>query len=181
MRLATTLLILLLVCSAVHAAGPEDTLDQYFKVLTSRNIEPLPPLMSSSSMQRLKTLMDKALLQEGRTSQQLQMRMFGGPVPAERIHETPPDYYLLRLADEVLQAAETQHFFVDKRSVIGRIDEADNMVHFVVRLFMHQESVQNSDLLVYTLVQEDGVWKMNFPPILTQTLGLIEAAARRAE
>lgn len=181
MRLVTTLLTLLLVCPAVHAAGPEDTLDQYFKVLTSRNIEPLPALMSSSSMQRLKTLMDKALLQEGNTSRQLQMRMFGGPVHAERIHETPPDYYLLRLAGEVLQAAETQHFFVDKRSVIGRIDEADNMVHFVVRLFMHQGSLQNSDLLVYTLVQEDGVWKMNFPPILAQTLGLIEATARRAE
>lgn len=181
MRLATTLLTLLLVCPAIHAASPEDTLDQYFKVLTSRNIEPLPPLMSSSGMQRLKTLMDGALLQGGNASQALQIRMFGGPVDADRIHETPPDYYLLRLAGEVLQAAETQRFFVDKRSVIGRIDEADNMVHIVVRLFMHQGSLQNSDLLVYTLVQEDGVWKMNLPPILTQTLGLIEATTRRAE
>ncbi|MEX0941468.1 MAG: hypothetical protein WD002_02870 [Pseudomonadales bacterium] len=178
MRHLITPLMIILLCSPVYAADPQDTLDRYFKVLTTRNIQPLPELMTSTSMKRLKTIMDTALLQEGRASVQLQQRMFGGPVDAEKIKATPPDYYLLRLAEEILQAAEMQRFFVDNRRIIGQIVEADNMVHFVVRLFMHQNASQNSDLLVYTLIEEDGVWKMNFPPILTQTLGLIEAMAK---
>lgn len=175
MRFATSLLILILLTPIAFAEGPEDVLDQYFKVLTSRNIENLPNLMAPGDMRRLKELMDGALTQDTRASRQLQQRMFGTLVDRQTIAQASPDLYLLKLSGEILEAANMQKFFVDNRSILGRIDEADNMVHFVVRIYMHQQSLENSSLLVYTLIEENGEWRMKFPPILAQSLGFIEA------
>ncbi|MDZ7686410.1 MAG: hypothetical protein U5O39_16605 [Gammaproteobacteria bacterium] len=33
----------------------------------------------------------------------------------------------------------------------------------------------NSDILVYTLINEGGIWKLEFPPTIRQTLAVFEA------
>ena len=75
-----------------------------------------------------------------------------------------------------------QHFFVDNRRILGSVNESDDMVHIVVRLFLHQDTdddtTYNSDIYVYTLIREDGIWKLEFPPTIRQALSMIEAGIR---
>ncbi len=169
-----------LASSPAYAVDPQATLDQYFTVLTSRDIHNLAGLMDKNSMAGLKELMDNAIrLQLARGNRDLLVRMFGENATAEQIDSATSEHYLEALATEILSAANMQHFFVDKRMILGRIDEGDTMTHYVVRLMMHQQGKGNSDILVYTLVMEDGGWKLTFPPIIRQTLLLIESMVER--
>ena len=178
MRIISTLLILLAFCSSALADGPKEVLDQYFKVLTSRNSAPLPSLMSSEDMKQMKVMMDSALTRNTRASLQLREDIFGKAVDKKTIEAATPEFYFKKLSSGILQAADAQKFILDDRTILGRIDETADMVHFVVRLHMRQHSMENSSLLVYTLVKEDGKWKMKFPPTLAQTLNLIETMTR---
>ncbi len=163
--------------------GPQAVLDAYFEVLTQRNVEGISDLMASGSMDRLKGLMTEALQREkSRGSARLQNRFFGKSVTIAEIRDTPSSFYLDRIAGEILNAAEMQHFFVDNRRILGSVNESDDMVHIVVRLFLHQDTdddtTYNSDIYVYTLIREDGIWKLEFPPTIRQALSMIEAGIR---
>lgn len=159
---------------------PEATLDAYFKILTERDVENISALMTSGSMSRLKKLMTDSLESEkARGDIALQQRFFGKPVTRETIRNTPASFFLDQLARDILNAAEMQHFFVDDRDIIGSVRESDDMVHFVVRLYLHQEERRNSDILVYTLIDENGTWKLEFPPTIRQTLAVFEAGLAR--
>lgn len=179
------LLALLVLAPAAVSAGqagrtPEATLDAYFEVLTTRNVEGISDLMTSGSMARLKALMVEALEQEiSRGGTSLQRRFYGKGVTLKTVEDTASDVFLNTIATEILNAADMQHFFVDNRKILGSVEESDDMVHLVVRLYLHQETRYNSDILVYTLIEEDGVWKLDFPPTIRQALAVFEAALRR--
>ncbi len=185
-RLILTVLLMVLTVPALAEAKPgktpQTTLDAYFSVLTTRDIDGISNLMTSGSMSRLRALMIEALqFEKARGGSALQQRFFGRPVSMEEIRGTPTALYLEQFAREVLGAANMQHFFVDNRRILGQVKESDDMVHVVVRLFMHQEARRNSDILVYTLINEDGQWKLEFPPTIRQALAVFEATLRQQQ
>jgi hypothetical protein len=161
------------------AADPEDTLNQYFEILTSRDYERIGAIMDDENMQSLKRLMDAAMT-ETPSGVRLQRRVFGKQVSPEQIKAASADFYLHVLAGEVLKAADMQKFFVENRKTIGKLAEGDNIVHFVVRLYFRQGDHSVSDILVYTLIKYGDVWKMQFPQTIRQLLTLIEAEVQPA-
>lgn len=184
-RLDLVILVTLLALgSSAFAEGPgktpQATLDAYFAMLTTRKVEDVASLMTSGSKSRLKTLMVEAFQTEKTTGgTALQGRFYGRGVTMEEVRNTPAAFFLEKFAQEILSAAEMQHFFVDNRQIIGSVSESDDMVHFVVRLFLHQDAKRNSDILVYTLIEEDGIWKLEFPPTIRQALAVFEAGLRQ--
>ncbi len=161
--------------------SPEDVLEAYFTVLTSRKVDNLGELMSEASMNQLRDLMIRAFeFEKSRGRDALEQRFFGKATTMETIASLPPSYFLDRFAREILEAAELQHFFVDNRDIIGSVRESRDVVHFVVRLYLHQDEEAGSDLLLYTLIRENGVWKLTFPPTIRQTLAVFEAGLRRS-
>lgn len=174
------LMVLLTMSGLIQANEPEDVLNQYFEVLTERDFSNLSGLMSEKNMADLKELADRAILsQASRGRFGLQERFFGQKVTAEAIEKTQAKHYLDVMAGEVLNAANATHFMVDSESILGRVDEGDDMVHFVARLELHQEEKSSSDVMLYTLVRENGLWKLTFPPTFKQILSLLEASYKR--
>lgn len=169
------LTILVVLALPVSANEPEETLDAYFDILTTRTYNDIGNLMATDSMENLKSLMDKALIAERqRKGTMLQARIYGEGVTEERISKTTANEYLALLAGEILLAADNSRFFIDNRKVLGKIEEGDDLVHFVSRLYMHQMDEDASDIYVYTLVREGEDWKLTFPPTIRQMLTLIE-------
>lgn len=174
------LLVLLTAGNLSLAAEPEEVLEQYFGVLTGRDYADLPKIMASTSMSDLKALIDKVIrYQADHGNYGLQRRIFGEQVSLERVDKTPPEYYLNRLAGEILSAANAQHFYVDDRAILGRVDEDQTTVHIVARLTMHQDDEENTDVLLYTLVKEGDDWKLTFPPTFKQLLSILEASYKQ--
>ncbi|MFT7221710.1 MAG: hypothetical protein ACI8Z1_003332, partial [Candidatus Azotimanducaceae bacterium] len=174
------LMVLLTMSGLIQANEPEDVLHQYFEVLTERDFSNLSGLMSERNMADLKELADRAILSQApRGRFGLQERFFGHKVGAQAIEKTRAKHYLDVIAGEVLNAANATHFMVDSESVLGRVDEGDDMVHFVARLELHQDEKSSSDVMLYTLVRENGLWKLTFPPTFKQILSLLEASYKR--
>ena len=184
MRIAAFLLLCLLTTQHVFAVddteSPQNTLDAYFEVLTSRDISNLAGLMDSANMAKLKGMMDAALRAEIQAGgNRLQRRLFGKSMTAAQLEQVSAAYYLERIAGDIQKAASMQHFFVARRDILGRIDENANLVHYVVRLFLEQGGKTTSELYVYTLIRENGNWKLEFPPIIKQSLTMFEATVAR--
>ena len=162
------------------ASEPVDTLDAYFRILTTRNYDGLENLMAASSMNDLKVMMDEAITyQTGNGVYRLQERIFGRRVSQSEVAGASARFYLRRLAKEILEAAQAQHLIVQKRDIIGAVNEGENTVHIVARLTMEQDGRTGTDVLLYTLIREQEGWKLTFPATIRQMLTVIEASARQ--
>ena len=177
--------IIIILCSlslslGIYADEPEDILQQYFQILTSENYENIGSLMDSASMAGLKELMVDAIRQQTRTGRSdLQKRIFGKKVTLKQVRETSADFYLHKLAEQILYAATSQNFIVEGQDMLGRIDENADTVHFLARVKMSQGDKSASTIRVYTIIREEAGWKMNFPDTISQMLQVIEASANR--
>ncbi len=172
------ILLALFLGSGALANEPEDVLNKYFAILTTQNYESMGSLMDSRSMAELKELMVNSIRQQTRTGRSdLQKRIFGKKVTLKKVRETSADFYLHRLADQILYAANSQHFVVESQDVLGRIDEGANIVHFLARVNMTQDEKHASTIRVYTIIKEGDEWKMKFPDTISQMLQVIEATA----
>jgi hypothetical protein len=164
----------------ISADEPEEVLQQYFLILTSENYENIGSLMDSASMAGLKELMVDAIRQQTRRGRSdLQKRIFGKKVTLKHVRETSADFYLHKLAEQILYAATSQNFIVEGQDMLGRIDENADMVHFLARVRMSQGGKSASTIRVYTIIREAAGWKMNFPDTISQMLQVIEASANR--
>ena len=170
----------LLTFQALADGTPEETLEKYLNVLTGQDLTDIANLMESSSMDSLKKSMDESIQYQANFGDySLQRRIFGEKVLMSQVAETSAEVYLNALASEILKAARSQHLTVTSRQIIGKVQENDAMVHIVVRLKMSQENTHGSDILVYTLVKENGGWKLKFPATIKQMLTVIEGTARQ--
>lgn len=177
MRIVLLTLVLLLP-GQVLAVNPDTMLDEYFEILLTRNFDNIGTLMDPGQMQELKALLDgvmKTELKGGNFG--MQVRIFGKKVTLSEIEKTQPDFYLRKLAGSIRDAANVSHFYVTDRTILGRIDETPELVHYVVRLHLQQDEKTASDIYVYTLVKYGDDWKLKFPPTIRQMVGMIEAAA----
>ena len=180
MRRIIIILFSLSLSHGIYANEPEEVLQQYFLILTSENYEDIGSLMDSASMAGLKELMVDAIRQQTRTGRSdLQKRIFGKKVTLKQVRETSADFYLHKLAEQILYAATSQNFIVEGQDMLGRIDENADTVHFLARVRMSQGDKSASTIRVYTLVKEEAGWKMNFPDTISQMLKVIEASANR--
>ena len=180
MRLIIIILFSLSLSPGVSADEPEEVLKQYFHILTSENYENIGSLMDSASMAGLKELMVDAIRQQTRTGRSdLQKRIFGKKVTLKQVRETSADFYLHKLAEQILYAATSQNFIVEGQDMLGRIDENADTVHFLARVKMSQGDKSASTIRVYTIIREEAGWKMNFPDTISQMLQVIEASANR--
>ncbi len=174
------LLALTLLATPAFANDPEDTLDRYFDILTERDFSNFGDIMATENMNDLKALMDKAIrYQASHGTYDLQRRIFGKKVTMQAVTETPASFYLDKLAESILDAAEAQKFYVDNRKVLGTVMEGDDTVHVIARLNMHQGSTETSDVMLYTLVKEGDDWKLTFPPTVKQILQVIETSYKQ--
>jgi hypothetical protein len=177
--------IIIILCSLTLSLGisanePEEVLQQYFQILTSENYENIGSLMDSASMAGLKELMVDAIRQQTRTGRSdLQKRIFGKKVTLKQVRETSADFYLHKLAEQILYAAHSQNFIVEGQDMLGRIDENADTAHFLARVRMSQGDKSASTIRVYTIIREEAGWKMNFPDTISQMLQVIEASANR--
>lgn len=166
--------------SGVTADGPQEILDQYFLVLTSQNYENLGSIMDAKSMAQMKELMVNAIRQQTRIGRyDLQKNVFGKKVTLKTVRDTPAEFYLHRLAEQIFYAANSQNFIVEGQKVLGRVDESPDMVHYLARVNMSQGDKSTSAVRVFTIVREGDSWKMNFPDTIRQMLQVIEANANR--
>lgn len=184
MRIPAFLLLCLLTIQQVFASNesepPQNTLDAYFQVLTSRDISNLAGLMDSANMAKLKRMMDAALQEEIQAGgNRLQRRLFSKSMTSAQVEQVSAAYYLEQIAGDIQKAANMQRFFVARRDILGRIDENVNLIHYVVRLYLEQGGKTTSELYVYTLVRENDQWKLEFPPIIKQSLTMFEATIAR--
>ncbi len=180
MRNFFIILMCVLVSNGVSADGPTDTLDQYFTVLTSRNYNSLGSIMDSGDMAELQVLMVNAIRQQARKGRHdLQRRIYGKKVTMKKVRETSSDFFIGQLSREILSAADTQHLVVTGQEVLGRVDETEEMVHFLVRVFMTQGETTASNIRIYTLVKEGDTWKMKFPDVIKQMLQIIEVSVNQ--
>lgn len=180
MRYLLALTLTLCVSGAFAEKTPEATLERYFTILTSQDFSGIADLMATDSMMNLKKTMDDAItFQANHGVYRLQRRIFGKKVSLAEVKAATPEFYLDQLAGQILQSARTQHLVVDSRKILGRIDETEEMTHIVARLQMHQNEYQGSDILVYSLVNEDGEWKLRFPATIKQMVTMIESTARQ--
>jgi hypothetical protein len=164
----------------ISADGPEEVIQQYFLILTSENYENIGSLMDSASMAGLKELMVDAIRQQTRTGRSdLQKRIFGKKVTLKQVRETSADFYLHKLAEQILYAAHSQNFIVEGQDMLGRIDENADTAHFLARVRMSQGDKSASTIRVYTIIREEAGWKMKFPDTISQMLQVIEASAYR--
>ena len=174
------ILVSLSISLGVSAAEPEEILQQYFQILTTQNFENIGSLMDAASMAGLKELMVDAIRQQTRTGRSdLQKRIFGKKVTLKKVRETSADFYLHKLAEQILYAAASQNFVVEGQDVLGRIDENADTVHYLARVRMSQGDKSASTIRVYTIIREGAGWKMNFPDTISQMLQVIEASANR--
>lgn len=179
MRIFIILGCLLMTLSAV-ADEPEQTLDKYFLVLTTQNFDSIGSIMDSQDMAAMKELMVKAIGTQMRAGRyRLQERIFGKKVTLEKVKETSAEFYLNQLAGQILSAATSQNFVVDKLTTLGRVDESDSMIHYVVRASMSQGGNSSTNVRIYTVVKNGDVWKMKFPDVIKQMLVGIEASMQR--
>ena len=177
MRNFFIILVCALVSTGVFADDPKDKLDQYFNILSSQAYDSLGSIMDSDDMDELQVLMVNAIRQQARRGRyDLQRQIYGKKVTMKRVRETTPDFYISQLSRAILSAAETQHMVVTRQEILGRIDESEEMVHFLVRVFMKQGERTASNIRVFTLVKEDDGWKMKFPDIIKQMLQVIEVS-----
>jgi hypothetical protein len=177
MRNFFVLLICIVMSAGAIADGPQDTLDQYFTVLTSRNYETLGSIMDSGDMVQLQVLMVNAIRQQARKGRyDLQRRIYGKKVTMKTVRETTADFFIGQLSREILTAAETQHLIVTGQEILGRVDESDDMVHFLIRVFMTQGETTAGNIRLYTIVKEGEAWKMKFPDVIKQMLQIIEVS-----
>ncbi len=173
-------LLSLTLSSPVLSQEPEEVLNKYFEILTSRDFAGISQLMDSNSMANLKTLMDDTIrYQANHGRYDLQRNVFGKRVSLKEVENTPAEFYLEKLANQILEAAESQHLVVENRKILGSVKEGDDIVHYVARLTMHQDDESANDIFVYTLVKEGGGWKLVFPPTIRQVLTVIEAQAKQ--
>ncbi len=180
MRYMTALILLFFASSSIAQGSPEETLDNYFRILTGQDFSGISELMDDGSMEKLKQTMDTAIrFQANHGVYRLQRRVFGRKVSMAEVDAATPDFYLESLAGEILEAARAQHLVVDDRKILGRIDEDETTVHIVARLSMHQDEHAGTDVLVYTLLKEGNDWKLSFPATIKQMLTVIESSARR--
>ena len=184
MRTLTGLILILLfqqtLASETPEATAEATLNKYFDILTGQDFAGIAALMDTESMMQLKATMDDAIgYQANHGVYRLQRRIFGRKVFMSDVDAATADFYLESLAGEILEAARAQHLIVDDRTILGQIQETENMVHIVARLSMHQDDNKATDVLVYTLVREADGWKLKFPATIKQMLTVIESSARR--
>ena len=96
-----------------------------------------------------------------------------------QVAKTPAEFYLNALTNEILKAARSQHLQATDPEIIGKIQENDHMVHIVARLKMSQDDQIGTDILVYTLVNEKGEWKLKFTATIKQIVMVIESTARQ--
>lgn len=182
MRYLIALVCTALLNSASFAASstPEATLEKYLAVLTGQDLQGVATLMDSSSMKSLKKSMDESIQYQANFGEYgLQRRIFGKKVSMSQVAKTPAEFYLDTLAGEILKAARSQHLTVTDREIIGKIQENEDLVHIVARLKMVQDDHEGTDILVYTLVRENGGWKLKFPATIKQMLTVIESTARQ--
>jgi hypothetical protein len=180
MRRIIIILASLSISLGASADEPEEILQQYFQILTSQNFENIGSLMDSTSMAELKELMVNAIRQQTRTGRSdLQKSIYGKKVTLKTVRDTPADFFLHKLAEQILYAAASQHFVVEGQDVLGRIDENANTVHYLARVRMTQGDRSASTIRVYTIIREGAGWKMNFPDTISQMLQVIEASANR--
>ncbi len=162
------------------ADGAQETLDQYLLVLTSQNYNSVGSIMDSQDMAALKELMVKAISTQMRSGRyDLQRRIFGKKVTLKRVRETSAKFYLNQLASQIFSAADSQNFVVDGAVALGRVDESDAIVHYVVRINMTQAGNSASNIRVYTLLKDGDTWKMKFPDVIKQMLRVIEATVNQ--
>jgi len=180
MRRIIIILVSLSISHGVSADGPDELLQQYFQILTTENYATIGTLMDSASMARLKELMVNAIRQQTRRGRSdLQKQIFGKKVTLKTVRETSADFYLHKLAEQIVYAATSQNFVVEGQDVLGRIDENDDTVHYLARVRMSQGDKSASTIRVYTIIREGAGWKMNFPDTISQMLQVIEASANR--
>ncbi len=164
----------------ISADEPEEILQQYFTIVTSQNFENLGNLMDSESMAGLQELMVNAIRAQTRTGRSdLQKRIFGKKVTLNQVRKTSADFYLHKLAEQILYAATSQNFVVKGQDVLGRIDEGADTVHYLARVSMSQGDKSATAIRVYTIIREGDAWKMKFPDAISQLLQMIEANANR--
>lgn len=180
MRKLILIVSLFAIAPLACANQPDETLERYFHILTERNYANIGALMDKESMAHLKSVMDDAISkQAAHGNYEIEKRIFGRRVTPEELAGASPEFYIDRLANQVLEAADLSRFFVDNRVVLGHVDEGDSTVHYVVRLYLHQGDRHSSEIYVYTLVKEGDDWKLNFPPTIRQMLTLIESSAAK--
>jgi hypothetical protein len=154
MRKLFILLICIVTSTGAIADGPQDTLDQYFTVLTTRNYDSLGSIMDSEDMVELQVLMVNAIRQQARKGRyDLQVRIYGKKVTMKRVRETTADFFIGQLSREILTAAETQHLVVTGQEILGRVDESDAMAHFLVRVFITHGETTAGNIRQYTIVK----------------------------
>ena len=166
--------------TAIASSPPEETLEKYLSILTGQEPEGIAGLMDSESMDSLKKTIDESIQYQANFGEYgLQRRVFGQKVSMSQVAKTPAEFYLNALANEILKAARSQHLKVTDREIIGKIQETDDLVHIVARLKMSQGDQMGTDILVYTLVNEKGEWKLKFPATIKQMVMVIESTARQ--
>jgi hypothetical protein len=180
MRNLFVILICLLISTGATADRPQDALDEYFNVLTSRNYDSLGSIMDSGDMAELQVLMVNAIRQQARRGRyDLQKRIYGKKVTMKPVRETSADFFIGELSREILTAAETQHLVVTGQEILGRVDENEEMVHFLARVYMTQGETTARNIRIYTMVKEGDTWKMKFPDVIKQMLQIIEVSVNQ--
>lgn len=171
--------LLIFVAQGLHAAEPEEILEAYFDVLEQRDFSKLHLIIEQKSLRDLKMLMDRLLAREiDRGGMSLQRRVFGKQVSKADLEQTTARFYLEVFSGEILNAANKTHFIIEEQAILGRVDENDKLAHFVARLGIHQDQNKSSEVFLYTVVKENGEWKLTFPPTFKQILTLLEASVR---
>lgn len=174
-KLALLCVLLLASVNPGFASSPEEILDKYAGHIQAAEFDQIPVLFDSDSRKDIKKLMEKALKAEIKAGRsRLQLTFTGKHIKSSEVRSITAETYIARLLRDIVSSTENQGFSFDKYKVLGTINEAPDLAHVMIRLYMEGKESGFDNIQIYSFRRAKDGWGMLIPQTLKQVLLVVE-------